>query len=416
MTITHDKFVERISEINPNIEIIGKYTKSSERIKVRCRICGKEWSPLAYSLSSGKGCPHCSAVKGAKNNRGKTGVKGSEAFAKQLHSVNDSIEIVGKYENTHTDITCKCLRCGHIWKAKPYSLLQGHGCPQCSKSGTSFMEQFLFISFCRALGEDKVVSRDRSIIGMELDIYIPSLKLAVEPGNWNLHKTNLSRDRIKRDKCKNIGITLYTIYDAYPSNTLPPFSSNCIIYDFDLNKADHHYIQGLVYQLFRIAGIVKTFSDDEFKSIEKQAYRQSKSITHEEFVKRVRKIHPDIQILGHYYNSNRKLKVKCQKCGYEWDAVPANLLSGDGCRKCGTVEAHEKFIKGQDEFKREIQKVNPDVEIIGEYTGRHRPVLARCRICGYIWNPQASSLLRGSSHKGSKTMHMAYENDAKKGM
>ena len=52
-----------------------------------------------------------------------------------------------------------------------------------------------------------------------------------------------------------------------------------------------------------------------------------------------------------------------------------------------------------------IFDINPDVEIIGNYTGRHNRILARCRICGYKWEPRASSLLRGSNHKGWKTLH-----------
>ena len=405
LIMTHDEFVKRISKIHPDIEVIGHYTKSTERIKVRCRICGKVWEPKAYSLSSGKGCPHCSALKGSINNHGSTGLKNQETFIEQLNSVDKTIEVVGRYENTHTDIACRCLRCGHTWTAKPYSLLQGHGCPRCAKSGTSFMEQFILLSLCHALGKEKVVSRDRKAIGMELDIYIPAFNFAVEPGNWNLHKSHITRDKIKREKCKEAGISLYTIYDVYPSNTEPPFSSNCIVYDFDLNKADHHFIQELVYKLFEKIGISKVFSDEEFKDIELQAYARSKALTHEEFIERAHQIHPDIEILGHYYNTNKRIKVKCKKCGFEWEAVPANLLAGDGCRKCGSIKAHSKFIKDQEEFIMEVKKVNPDVEILGTYLGRHKPILTRCRICGYVWEPRASSLLRGSSHKNAKAMH-----------
>ena len=406
MTImTHNEFVIKISKINPDIEIIGKYTKAIERVKVRCRKCGNIWTPKAYSLTQGKGCPHCSAIKGAKINHGKTGVKSKDDFIKQLKTIDDLIEVCGEYQNTHTNISCRCLRCGYTWSPKPYSLLQGHGCPKCAKSGTSFMEQFLLLSFRSALGNHEVLSRDRTTIGMELDIYIPKLKIAIEPGNWNLHKKNLSRDKEKRVRCSNLGITLYTIYDVYPVNTPPPFESNCITYSFDLNKADHKIIQKLVRQLFDIFSITKNITDEEFKDIEEYAYNSAKSLTHEEFIKRIQILHPTIKVLGKYQNTNKRILVKCENCGYEWDAVPASLLSGDGCRKCGTIKAHSNFIKSQENFISEVKKVNPDVEILGTYTGRHNPVLTRCKICGYTWRPQASSLLRGSSHKGSNSIH-----------
>ena len=81
------------------------------------------------------------------------------------------------------------------------------------------------------------------------------------------------------------------------------------------------------------------------------------------------------------------------------------MLSGDGCRKCGFKRAHEKGIKDGSLVKRKIEEANPDIEVIGEYNGRHLPLKARCKICGYEWSPTAASLLRGSNHKGSRTIH-----------
>lgn len=412
MTITHSEFVKRISQISPSIEIIGTYTKATEPIKVKCRTCGQEWEPKAYSLSSGKGCPHCSAIKGAKNNNGKTALKTTEEFESQLSLIDDSIKIDGVYVNGHTNIRCICKRCRHVWEAKPYSLLQGHGCPRCAKSGTSFMEQFILQSFKLALGDEQVLSRDKSAIGMELDIYVPSKRFAVEPGNWFLHCKNFKRDKLKRDKCSQQGITLYTVYDVYPANAKVPFESNCITYNFDLNRADHKIIQELVCKLLGYIKVDKQFTNEELKFIEEKAYENAKGLTHEDFIEKIRQIHPNIEVLGTYRNANSRIKVKCNTCGLEWEAVPANLLSGDGCRRCGAKKAHHEFLKSQNEFIKEISKKNPTIEIMGEYTGRHNPIKARCKICGYVWSPRASSLLRGSTHKGAVSIHKNLKNQS----
>lgn len=74
-------------------------------------------------------------------------------------------------------------------------------------------------------------------------------------------------------------------------------------------------------------------------------------------------------------------------------------------RNVAQKRAHEKFIKQEGEFIEEIRIKNPNVEIIGEYKGRHSPIETKCKICGYIWTPIASSLLRGSSHKNAKSIH-----------
>jgi len=63
---THAEFVRELKGINPNIQVIGIYTRAADRIDVKCKVCGHTWSPRAYSLTQGKGCAHCSAVQGAK--------------------------------------------------------------------------------------------------------------------------------------------------------------------------------------------------------------------------------------------------------------------------------------------------------------------------------------------------------------
>lgn len=405
MARTPEQFVLEMNKINPSIEIVGTYTKAIERIQVKCLNCGYVWEPKAYSLLQGRGCPHCSARQGAINNKGKTGLKTTEMFTQELSSIDDSIKVLGEYQNGHTNIKLQCSRCGKEWEAKPYSVLQGHGCPRCAKSGTSFMEQLILLCFQKALGVTEVISRDKNAIGMELDVYIPSLGFAIEPGNWWLHKRSIQRDKKKRELCANEGIRLITIYDKFPKNQPLPFSDNIYTFNEDLNIADHSLIRKLIMRLYSDVGIVKNFSNAEWEEIESFAYENSKAMTHEDFVERLHAKHPSIHVIGRYQNANRRLLVRCNVCGFEWNAVPANLLSGDGCRKCGAKKAHEKSLKANDEFIREVSITNPDVDIIGTYAGRHFPVRAKCRICGYEWEPVASSLLRGSNHKGSIGIH-----------
>lgn len=396
--------MEELKLINPEIRVIGKYTKAVNRLQVQCCNCSKIWEPKAYSLLQGKGCPSCSAKRGARINEGITGLKTREEFIRQLASVNSNINVYGDYENTHSYIKCQCRICGTKWDAKPYSLLQGHGCPRCSKSGTSFMEQYIYHAFVKAYGADSVLSRNRSLIGKELDIFIPKRQLAIEPGNWNLHKKNLKRDAEKRQACKEKGVRLITIYDMFPDTQGIPFKEDCYVYPQDLNKADHSIIQDLSRRLLMMSGYKL---DEEFPwaEIEQLAYQDARAKSHEDFVKEMKISLPDIIVLGNYVNTNKRIRVKCSVCGFEWNGVPANMIRGDGCRRCGARTAHLGFLKDQDEFEKQVKELNPNITIIGSYTGRHNRIEAKCNICGYEWEPRASSLLRGSTHKGAKTIH-----------
>ena len=56
----------------------------------------------------------------------------------------------------------------------------------------------------------------------------------------------------------------------------------------------------------------------------------------------LRKVNPDIEVIGDYVKSNIKIKVKCKICGHEWEAKPNNLTQGSGCPICRRKQATEK--------------------------------------------------------------------------
>ena len=130
-TRTHEEFVHEMKEINPKVKIIGKFQRINERIEVECLECGHVWNPLAYSLTQGKGCPHCAAKNGAKKRKGKLASKTTEQFVSEIERCNSNIEICGEYVNNKTKIDARCKKCGYEWKVVAASLLNGHGCPKC---------------------------------------------------------------------------------------------------------------------------------------------------------------------------------------------------------------------------------------------------------------------------------------------
>lgn len=59
-----DSFVEKMSIVNSNIEILGEYINSHTKIECRCLLCEHKWSTSPNNLISGKGCPQCNTSKG----------------------------------------------------------------------------------------------------------------------------------------------------------------------------------------------------------------------------------------------------------------------------------------------------------------------------------------------------------------
>ena len=121
----------------------------------------------------------------------------------KIAELNPVVEILGARDGDPSKVVCRCKRCDHQWSAATTRILAGKGCPKCDrKSGTSFMEQFVCVALEIALGKDSVKSRDRSTIGMELDILVPP-GFAVEMGGWKWHRDRVyGRDEEKRKRCR----------------------------------------------------------------------------------------------------------------------------------------------------------------------------------------------------------------------
>ena len=125
---THEQFVEEMKIVNPNIEILGKYIHSKEKIKCKCKICNNVWEVIPNDLLIGHGCPIC-----ANKSTGDKARKSQEQFIADMAITHPELEVLGKYKGNKIKITCRCKECGNIFDMTPNSLLGGQGCPPCSR-------------------------------------------------------------------------------------------------------------------------------------------------------------------------------------------------------------------------------------------------------------------------------------------
>lgn len=116
--------------------------------------------------------------------------------------------------------------------------------------------------------------------------------------------------------------------------------------------------------------------------------------SHEDFVKEIEIIHPNIQILSRYKGRKKKIHCKCNIDGYEWFGIPDSLLSENAkCPKCVSSFPENKladiFAKNkiqairQHSFKDCVYKRKlrfdfylPELNVCVEYDGEqhYRPV------------------------------------------
>ena len=118
---------------NKDVELISEYLGNEKPIKCKCKKCGYIWTTLPKVLvTNGSGCQKCGREKSNESRR-----KSIDTFKDELKLVNENIEIVGDYVNTHTKIKCRCKIDGAIWYGYPANLLNNSaGCPVCTISNS----------------------------------------------------------------------------------------------------------------------------------------------------------------------------------------------------------------------------------------------------------------------------------------
>lgn len=143
LPIDTEIFVSRIYKINPNIKILGEYTKAINRIKTECLKCGGVWNPKAMELVGGSGCPFCR--KGAKQIL--IGFNDIWTTNPELGSLLANKDDGYKYtENSMTKLDWKCPECGVIIKNKSISNVNRYKlvCNICS-DGITYPNKLMFI-------------------------------------------------------------------------------------------------------------------------------------------------------------------------------------------------------------------------------------------------------------------------------
>lgn len=122
--------------------------------------------------------------------------------------------------------------------------------------------------------------------------------------------------------------------------------------------------------------------------ITKQTKARTK--THEQFIVECTQKHPNIEILGKYVNAHTRILCHCKIDGYEWSPEAQSLLSGTGCPMCAGIVPYTT-----ETFVAKLVQINPDIEVIGQYISGKEHIKCRCKIDNYIWNPIAHNLLQG---------------------
>ena len=393
MRKSHAEFVEELKSRRDDVIIVGPYVKALEKTRFRFLKCGHEWDVTPAHILNGRGCPLC-----AHSRRGASQRLTMERFLKRLHKIDRNLVVRegGKYVNYTTPIPLRCNACKYEYEVKPSDVLHGGGCPNCHRACTSFPEQFIRHAFVRMLGESEVLSRDKTAAGVELDVCIPALRAAVEPGSWYWHRNLVERDREKRLLCERKGIRLITVYDHYDETAVP--FDDCLVTPCDLaSRRNMDKLVAVTKTLLGAFGLDSNLAAGEWETIRRRAELDSRRMTTEEFRAELAGINDKIEVIGEYTRASDKIRVRCKVCNHEWSVAPTTLRRGSGCASCaGRLKlTHERFVE-------RLNLLHPEIVPLTEYVNSQTRMTFECRACGHVWSAQAYGLITKSRSSGCR--------------
>ena len=121
----------------------------------------------------------------------------------------------------------------------------------------------------------------------------------------------------------------------------------------------------------------------------------SKSKLHKKFIEEINELYPNYEVLGFYINNHTKIKIRDNKCGCVWLALPSNLLRGIGiCPKCSEKNYSNKRNTPLEKFLIELQnKFGLNIEYITGYINKTTKCIFKCNTCGTVWKTTPKALL-----------------------
>ena len=223
-------FIEKARQIHNDKYDYSKVNYVNSRTKV-CIICpthGEFWQ-TPHNHLKGYGCAECGKEK---SHLPKITTEDFISKSKERHG-NKYDYSKAYYKTWDAKVCIICPEHGEFWQI-PSNHINGSGCPKCAnekRKNALLKDTKLFVDVATLVHdgkpEDEIVSlfseiehqqHNREILnGMEIDIFIPPLKLGIEYNGLRWHSEEFGKDHRyhldKLNKCNEKGIRLIQIFE-----------------------------------------------------------------------------------------------------------------------------------------------------------------------------------------------------------
>ena len=335
-----------------------EYTpKSNEDVYWVCSKCGYHFRAKINNRALRKSCACCS---------GKIVVPGINDFATTHPKLAEEWHPTKNGDLKPSDVTYGMATrvwwvCpeGHEYPATLLHRSSGTNCPICNSGRqTSFAEQAVYFYVKKVFPD--AISRYTEIFskGMELDIYIPSIKLGIEYDGMAWHKTDmLPRERKKYRICQENGIRLLRLMEKPPENgILTTADESLTIMDGPMHEKKH-LAKAIRFLLDKIDpesnpwtrrkpifhSRVDVNLDRDEAEIRKYMTKMRKGSFAEQYPELAKEWHPtrNGDLTPDKVKSHSDISVWwiCPTCGHDYCTSVGHRVDGTGCPKCGIIKS-----------------------------------------------------------------------------
>jgi len=317
--------------------------KSNKKIWWKCAK-GHDWEAKISNRSAlGRGCPVCAnkiVVEGV-NDLGTT----HPQLAKEWHPTkNGNLTPKNITHGSGRKVWWLCsIR--HEYQATILHRSSGTNCPDCNSGRqTSFAEQAVFYYVKKLYPDARSRYTARFLGRMELDVYIPSIRYAIEYDGEAWHKKDtIKREQLKYKRCHEKGIKLIRLREKFPE-----LGSDVADYQFQTDKLYEpknleHIIKEIIRRInFSNTWLIKCPIDvnierDKYQ-IQNYRFTLKKYSLLDKFPQIAKEWHPtkNGNLTPGMFKSGSDQKVwwKCFICGYEYESTIGHRTYGTGCPKC----------------------------------------------------------------------------------
>jgi len=121
---------------------------------------------------------------------------------------------------------------------------------------------------------------------------------------------------------------------------------------------------------------------------------------------------------NNYINNQTKLKIKCNKCNYEFKSDISHLMQNIKlkreplCKNCFNINRSLKY--NNESYQNKLDKTfkEKSYTILEDYKGFDVPILHKCNICNYEWKISPNNILNNNTRSCPKCNNMIRKNNS----